>query len=295
MWGELVSRQLNRYTGEDVVLIIPTKDRPECLRKLLESIKCQQVLCSKLIIVDSGRSVADVAKNYSDEIPIEYLRSGKSGQLVQKRIGVSHLGGLCRLVGFLDDDMVIEDHALEEMLRFWNRCEENVAGVSFNIVNFKPYKHSWIGAIFGMSSKKLGRVLRSSYNVPTIPVVKDLRAQWLCGGATLWRRDIVEKYEFNAIEFPERNQKLSGHIVQLKISAFLNSKFSLVSLAQYNSAIDKIITNIRFRYNPREGHDLYIVYDEGLNTYREREIPILPRTSVRTILMKYSYTFRIGG
>ena len=102
-------------------------------------------------------------------------------------------------------------------------------------------------------------------------------------------------YELNAVEFPDRNQKFTGHIVQLKISAFLNSKFSLVSLVQYNSANDKIITNIRFRYNPREGNDLYIVYDEGLNTYRQREIPVLPRTSIRTILVKYSYTFNIGG
>ena len=102
-------------------------------------------------------------------------------------------------------------------------------------------------------------------------------------------------YELNAVEFPDRNQKFTGHIGQLKISAFLNSKFSLVSLVQYNSATDKIITNIRFRYNPREGNDLYIVYDEGLNTYRQREIPVLPRTSIRTILVKYSYTFNIGG
>jgi hypothetical protein len=102
-------------------------------------------------------------------------------------------------------------------------------------------------------------------------------------------------YEFNAVEFPDRNQKFIGHIGQLKISAYLNSKLSLVSIVQYNSAIDKIITNIRFRYNPREGHDLYIVYDEGLNTYREREIPELPRTSIRTIMLKYSYTFIIGG
>ena len=102
-------------------------------------------------------------------------------------------------------------------------------------------------------------------------------------------------YELNAVEFPDRNQKFIGHIWQLKISAFLNSKFPLVSLVQYNSANDKIITNIRFRYNPREGNDLYIVYDEGLNTDRQREIPVLPRTSIRTILVKYSYTFNIGG
>jgi len=102
-------------------------------------------------------------------------------------------------------------------------------------------------------------------------------------------------YELNVVEFPARNQKFTGHIGQLKISAFLNSKLSLISLVQYNSATDKIITNIRFRYNPREGNDLYIVYDEGLNTYRQREIPALPRTNIRTILVKYSYTFNIGG
>jgi hypothetical protein len=102
-------------------------------------------------------------------------------------------------------------------------------------------------------------------------------------------------YELNAVEFPDRSQKFTGHIGQLKISAYLNSKLSMVSIVQYNSAIDKIITNIRFRYNPREGNDLYIVYDEGLNTDRQREIPVLPRTSIRTILVKYSYTFNIGG
>ena len=102
-------------------------------------------------------------------------------------------------------------------------------------------------------------------------------------------------YQISRVEFPDRNQQFTGHIGRLKIPAFLNNELSLVSLAQYNSAVDKIITNIRFKYNPREGHDLYIVYDEGLNTFREREIPELPRFSIRTIMLKYSYTFIIGG
>ena len=102
------------------------------------------------------------------------------------------------------------------------------------------------------------------------------------------------RYQLSAVEFPDRSQKFTGHVGRLRISAFLNSKLSLVSLVQYNSASDKIITNVRFRYNPREGNDLYIVYDEGLNTDREREIPVLPQSSIRTILLKYSYTFRIG-
>jgi hypothetical protein len=102
-------------------------------------------------------------------------------------------------------------------------------------------------------------------------------------------------YQLNSLKFPDRNQKFTGQIGQLKISAFLNSKLSLVSLFQYNSTNNKIITNIRFRFNPREGHDLYIVYDESLNTDRQREIPTLTRTSIRTILLKYNYTFIVGG
>ncbi|MBN2481079.1 MAG: hypothetical protein JXB19_05025 [Bacteroidales bacterium] len=68
---------------------------------------------------------------------------------------------------------------------------------------------------------------------------------------------------------------------------------SLAAFVQYNTAIDKVITNLRFRFNPREGNDFYIVYDEGLKTRAEREGLSLPRSSGRTILLKYTYTFRL--
>jgi hypothetical protein len=100
-------------------------------------------------------------------------------------------------------------------------------------------------------------------------------------------------YQLNRIEFPERNKSFTGHIGRLKIEAYLNVKHSLVSFIQYNSANHSIITNLRYRFNPSEGHDLYIVYDEGLNYDLTREVPILPLTNNRTILLKYSYTFNI--
>jgi hypothetical protein len=62
---------------------------------------------------------------------------------------------------------------------------------------------------------------------------------------------------------------------------------------QYNGASGAVIANLRFRYNPREGNDLYIVYNDALNTDRFSEIPTLPYTDSRTILLKYSYTFNV--
>jgi hypothetical protein len=101
-------------------------------------------------------------------------------------------------------------------------------------------------------------------------------------------------YQLNRIEFPDRNQSFTGHIGRLKIESFLNVKHSLIAFIQYNSASDAVFTNIRYRFNPSEGHDLYIVYDEGLNSDREREIPMLPLMKNRTIMLKYSYTFKVG-
>jgi hypothetical protein len=98
-------------------------------------------------------------------------------------------------------------------------------------------------------------------------------------------------YEFNTATFPARSQKFVAHIGRLRVLAMLSTKFSAAAFVQYNSAADAVTANVRIRFNPREGTDLYIVYNEGLNTDRMREIPILPRSMGRTLLVKYTYTF----
>jgi hypothetical protein len=100
-------------------------------------------------------------------------------------------------------------------------------------------------------------------------------------------------YQFNWIDFSDRDQKFIAHIVRLRALAMLSTKFSAAAFIQYNSAADAVVANIRIRFNPREGNDLYIVYNEALNTNRYREIPTLPFTSSRAIMLKYTYTFNI--
>jgi hypothetical protein len=98
-------------------------------------------------------------------------------------------------------------------------------------------------------------------------------------------------YAFDYVNFSERESAFVNHIVGVKGLLTLTTKTSLSAFIQYNTAVDKIMTNIRFRYNPREGNDFYIVYDEGMNTHLSREVPSLPHLSGRTILLKYTYTF----
>jgi hypothetical protein len=72
-----------------------------------------------------------------------------------------------------------------------------------------------------------------------------------------------------------------------------STRLSLSAFIQYNTAINKVISNVRFRYNPKEGTDLYIVFNEGRNTLLEREVPHLPLYDQRSIMIKFTYTFEL--
>ncbi len=99
-------------------------------------------------------------------------------------------------------------------------------------------------------------------------------------------------YYLDYVNFPSRSMAFTNHIVGFRGLITLTTSTSLSAFVQYNTAVDKISTNIRFRLNPGEGNDFYIVYDEGLNTNLMRENPALHVSSGRTILLKYAYTFR---
>ncbi|UCE40589.1 MAG: carbohydrate binding family 9 domain-containing protein [Candidatus Aminicenantes bacterium] len=100
-------------------------------------------------------------------------------------------------------------------------------------------------------------------------------------------------YEFNRVEFPDRDQEFTAHIARLKILATFTTKISASAFIQYNGAEDIVVANVRFRYNPREGNDFYIVYNHGVNTDRYRGLPHRPFTDNRAILIKYTYTFNV--
>jgi len=95
--------------------------------------------------------------------------------------------------------------------------------------------------------------------------------------------ELEGNYEFNHVSFPSRNQQFKSHITRLHIIYMLNTKFFAMAFIQYNSAIDSVIANFRIRYNPREGVDLYLVYNEAVNSDRNR-----------AIMLKYTYTFNMN-
>ncbi|MFH1570367.1 MAG: DUF5916 domain-containing protein, partial [Gemmatimonadota bacterium] len=97
-------------------------------------------------------------------------------------------------------------------------------------------------------------------------------------------------YELDRVRFPERDAGFTAHIGRVRSLVMLSTRFSASAFVQYSTAAHRALANLRLRYTPREGTDLYLVYDEGLNTDRGREDPALPASSGRALLFKASTT-----
>jgi hypothetical protein len=100
-------------------------------------------------------------------------------------------------------------------------------------------------------------------------------------------------YQFNRIEFSERAQQLNAHIARFRTEFTFNTKVTFSSFVQYNSTGNLAVINARFRYNPRDGNNFYLVFNETLNSDRAAAYPVMPFSMNRTVLMKYTYTFSL--
>lgn len=101
-------------------------------------------------------------------------------------------------------------------------------------------------------------------------------------------------YSFNQVKFDSRNQVFTSHLAKLKFLYMYNTKLSISSFVQYNDVNSILIGNLRLRYNPREGNDFYLVYNE---IRPSSNYPFANESHVsflnRMILLKYVHTFKI--
>jgi len=109
--------------------------------------------------------------------------------------------------------------------------------------------------------------------------------------------EVSGAWQVNRIAFSgrgqDRDQERVAHVGRLRTVMMLNTRLSGVALVQINTATDALLVNLRLRYNPREGNDLYVVYNHGLVTDRFGYDPARPLTENQTLLIKYSHTLRL--
>jgi hypothetical protein len=105
-------------------------------------------------------------------------------------------------------------------------------------------------------------------------------------------------YEYNHITFrkyykEDKETLFKSNLLRLSFAYLMSVRFSIKIYTQYDDLSHKVSNNLRIRYNPHEGTDLYIVINQGINTQRNRLDPHLPFINTQEVTIKYSKTFGI--
>lgn len=188
------------YSENELAIVVPTKDRPKQVKEMLASIEVQTSKPGLIVIIDSGGKSNKVVEEFLDRLPIVYKNTNIAGQIAQRKLGIDLVDNKFKLLCNLDDDIVLEVDAVKEMINFWNRKEPETAGVSFTIANFPKNKNGILRKLAGMGSRRPGKILASGFNVPVSEENEDLRSEWLCGGATVWRHNVIQEFSHKSIK-----------------------------------------------------------------------------------------------
>jgi hypothetical protein len=100
-------------------------------------------------------------------------------------------------------------------------------------------------------------------------------------------------YQLSLLRFDDRDQSANIHVARMRVRTALNARSSGNAFVQYNSTTDRLDFNVRLRYAFSEGTDLWLVYNEGLDTDRSADpLGVRPPLSLsRALILKYTHTF----
>jgi GT2 family glycosyltransferase len=185
-----------------ISIVVATKDRPADLRRLLESLRQQTVKPAEIVIVDASRESVESVVTAFPELRARYLRHWPPSAAGQRNAGIRACDPSATLIGFADDDTTFEPDSFAAMLRFWESAGEDVLGASFNILNYRfpggqSLKRSRISTRLGLYPARLGGVAPSGWQSVTGKVPRTQFVEWLPSGAVVWRRDVLERHQFD--------------------------------------------------------------------------------------------------
>jgi len=100
-------------------------------------------------------------------------------------------------------------------------------------------------------------------------------------------------YQLDKVKFADSNLQFTNNLARLKATYMLNTKLSMSALLQYNELENILITNYRLRYNPRDGNNFYLVLNDLRFVDKSDLTPNPPSYLSRTIILKYTHTFRL--
>ena len=183
-------------------VLVPTRNRPSQIKKLLESLLVSTLKPSQIIIIASGEDIGHLLEIFAGKLPITYLHTKVVGQVNQKKEGMGLLDKKSEWVVFLDDDLLVSPdafaNAFSTLLKQNKVSSKPIIGIGLKISSttrtqtLSKFGH-YLSRIFILSSATPGSVLKSGQAVSYLDETSCIRTEWL-NGASIWQRDTAIAY-----------------------------------------------------------------------------------------------------
>ncbi len=185
-----------------VTFVVATKDRPAELARMWDSLRRQTRPPDEVVIVDASVGGESLPGVDPGPIRLKRLHAEAPSASRQRNQGLGAVGAEAGLIGFLDDDAVIEPEGLERMTAFWDSADARVGGAAFTMRNHPPMawtaaKKTSFAESAGLYSRRPGTVTAAGFQTMIgIPEGTQF-ADWLPSGACLWRREVFSRFRFD--------------------------------------------------------------------------------------------------
>lgn len=188
-------------------ILIATRNRPQEVSQLLNSVQSQAKLPMQVIVVSSGEKIAHVIEVFREKLTITHEHLDSFGQIRQKMFGITKVSKEVGWVLFLDDDVTLRPNTLQKLAEFIKKLEtdayEQVVGIGLKIPSSSHLKDGKlkkaIAKLFFLDSRNPGHVLKSGHPVDYLRHNSLLKTHWL-NGISAWRVDACRTYRFDFLE-----------------------------------------------------------------------------------------------
>jgi len=197
------------HRAAGLAVCVPTMERPDALRTLLESLLEQRRCPDLVLVVDASRSSSTrvVCEQMAPRFPKESLRYEKSspGLPSQRRVCIDQIrrAPFVRYLCFLDDDVTLEPSFLSTILAFLESEDGRTFGgvCGYDLANWdRPFERLEVAyqrlGLFGGELRPgrwtyCGHFLELTHMPPSDDVVK---CDFLLGGLTVWRTEVFDRF-----------------------------------------------------------------------------------------------------
>lgn len=185
-----------------ISIIIPTKDRPYKIKRLLNQLYNNKFFFNEILVVDSSnvdnkRKLIFIIKQA--ELNIKLINSIASIS-VQRNKGLKNMKKSNKFFMFLDDDIVFKKNSFVEMKKFIKKNEKLYIGYGFNLISKIDYgflesiKRNKIMEKFGIYNTKIGKIVPSGWQTKINNVKQNQEVEWLSTQAAIYKNKKKKLY-----------------------------------------------------------------------------------------------------